>query len=333
MIVNSICGFIREMRKIARNNDTVIFFRGHSNESYKMEPSIFRPIGNSSGNSFVEKEHLMFRDFVARYDAEFRDCSYTMDFLVKMQHYDLPTRALDLTTDYRVALYFACLGPCDQNGEVIVFNIPKDNIRHYDSDQVSAISNLSKIDSIELTPHFLSFYKQASLVYDKFNHRSKNASCYCKRELFKKIRGTFKCITKCYIGCFNRHSDMKRLVHEVRKEKSYYQSIIDPNNFLSCVVPVIPKQNNQRVKNQSGAFLLFGLGKNYKGCYTKEKYPPVPDDWIVLGKRSNGTANRLIVDGCAKKKILKELAQMGITESFIFPEMDKYAKELKEKYS
>lgn len=374
MIINSVSGFISEIEKITKDDDVVVFFRGHGDEAYEMKPSIFRPfsqafhlLGNlySRGNlyprcnislpggaslvggvsplgdvcasgrvsfsgtisfsgnvtlsgnissrskrkgivSFVDWEHLMFRDFVARYDAEFRDCFYTMDFLVKMQHYDLPTRTLDLTTNCLVALYFACLGSCDQNGEVIVFSIPEDAIRHYDSDKVSAIANLAKVNDVTVSSR--RFLRLAS-PNKKF--------CDCKF----------------LISILNRSPDIKRLLHEIRREKPYYQSIIDPNDLLDNIVTVIPKQNNPRVKNQSGAFLLFGLGEDGIGGYTKKEHPPVPDDWIVLGKRSNGTANRLIVDGCAKKKILKELAQMGITESFIFPEMDKYAKELKEKYS
>ena len=34
-----------------------------------------------------------------------------------------------------------------------------------------------------------------------------------------------------------------------------------------------------------------------------------------------------------KEQIIKELAQLGITESYLFPEMDKYAKELKKRYN
>ncbi|WP_160217647.1 FRG domain-containing protein [Porphyromonas sp. COT-108 OH1349] len=308
MIINSVSGFISEIEKITKDDNVVVFFRGHGDKAYEMKPSIFRPIKTGSNDTFVgkKKEHLMFRDFVARYEAEFRDCFYTMDFLVKMQHYDLPTRTLDLTTNCLVALYFACSGSRNRRGEVIVFSIPEDAIRHYDSDKVSAIANLVKINSIDIV-------------------------CprpYQGKSTDKKFRDT-----EDYIKKFNTSGDMKRLLHEIQREKPYYQSIIDPNDLLDNIVTVMPKQNNQRVKNQSGAFLLFGLGKDgSSGNYTKEIHPKIPTKWILKGKDSI-TGERIFIPKSAKENILKELAQMGITESFIFPEMDKYAKELKEKYS
>ncbi len=38
------------------------------------------------------------------------------------------------------------------------------------------------------------------------------------------------------------------------------------------------------------------------------------------------------ISKCNKEKILSELALLGITESYIYPGMTQYAKELKKKY-
>lgn len=56
---------------------------------------------------------------------------------------------------------------------------------------------------------------------------------------------------------------------------------------------------------------------------TKKVDAGIPSVWI---------RHKFIVPKDKKKKILEELANLGITESYIYPEMDKYATELKKRY-
>lgn len=63
-----------------------------------------------------------------------------------MQHYDVPTRILDITTNALVALYFACEGNDDKDGEVLIFDIPNESICYSDSDKVTILANLAKCD-------------------------------------------------------------------------------------------------------------------------------------------------------------------------------------------
>jgi hypothetical protein len=81
-----------------------------------------------------------------------------------------------------------------------------------------------------------------------------------------------------------------------------------------------------------GAFLLFGLGLQSEKCEDgswgplfcgKKVHAEVPEQWIKKG---------FVIPKEEKKKIRAELANLGITESYIYPGMEQYAKELKEKY-
>jgi len=94
--------------------------------------------------------------------AEFIDDSTTLEKLVRMQHFSLPTRILDLTENPLVALYFACKSKPDRHGEVVTLSIPVDKIKYYDSDTVSILSNLCKLSINEK-----SF--DTNLDFDKFN--------------------------------------------------------------------------------------------------------------------------------------------------------------------
>lgn len=134
-----------------------------------------------------------------------------------------------------------------------------------------------------------------------------------------------------YLKAFNESTNIGSLLHQIRGEKPHFQPLIQPYDLVSIFV-VKAKYGNQRITNQSGAFLLFGLGLfsyQYKdGSWgplrtVKSIGPKVPEEWI---KR------KFIIPSDKKDTIRKELANLGITDSYIYPGIEQYAKELKRRY-
>lgn len=115
----------------------ILLFREQSND----HPSIYRT------RNLIENEDKMFYELTAKCPEYFKDCKTTFEHLVMMQHYGYPTRLLDITSNPLVALYFACgglNGSNSEDGQLISYNIKKNDIRNYEDSRIVLLSNLSK---------------------------------------------------------------------------------------------------------------------------------------------------------------------------------------------
>ncbi|WP_411878562.1 FRG domain-containing protein [Polaromonas sp. YR568] len=196
-----------------------VFYRGHSSKGkYKLEPSLFRK--DEAGNyRYLDVEHMLYRELLVSNSIDFHGDNYTLDRLVRMQHYSLPTRLLDITSNPLIALYFACKSRVAEDGEVIILTVARNKIKYFDSDTASCIANLARLSTVD------------------------------KEAIDRTIEG----ITE-----FNAQEPIGRLIHFVKEEKSFFDSRIQPEH-LRTILCVKGKRSNDRISSQSGAFLLFGL--------------------------------------------------------------------------
>lgn len=128
-------------------DDCEICYRGVYDDRWLDEPSLYR--GDRLGK---EKDAL--EEIVRHYPDEFAS-AHTVDILTQMQHYECPTRMLDVTSNFLVSLFFACGGwikvkdsktfdeKCD--GEVRIYKVRKNNVKSIDSETVTLLSNIARI--------------------------------------------------------------------------------------------------------------------------------------------------------------------------------------------
>jgi len=251
-----------------------VFYRGHSNRTkYRLEPSILRK--DEHGNyMYRDAEDRMYRELLVSNSIDFQGDVYTLDRLVRMQHYSLPTRLLDITSNPLIALYFACKSNLDQDGEVIVFSMEREKIKYFDSDTASCIANLTRLPK-----------------------SSKDALDFSSLDVRK----------------FNKLQPVKQLLHFVKEEKPFFEPRLEPKHLRS-IVCVKGKHTNNRIAFQSGAFLLFGS-----------------DATLDEGGSPEISVQRISVKN--KGAVLKQLDQLNINESTVFPYIENSAKYIAHKFS
>lgn len=168
------------------------FFRGHSDARYELTPSLLRKWDNGDWQ-FMPSEDRLCKELLIAHHDEFRDDQYCFDRLVRMQHYGLPTRLLDISGNPLVALFFACSCRPDQlelDGEVIIFQVAPEVVKYYDSDTVSCLSNLSNLNYAQKNEIDLNLEQEAfngTDVAEKLLHHIKSEGDFLKAELFPMI--------------------------------------------------------------------------------------------------------------------------------------------------
>lgn len=239
--IASVSQFIDKINELSTEDELKnreLFFRGHRDAlRYFLQPTLFRQY-KSKGPIYLKSEKSSFMDLLTTEPKSFSNESRCFDILTHMQHYSFPTRLLDISSNPLAALYFACEIEKDDkgkekdiDGEVILFYIKKSEIKYFDSDAVSCVTNLAKLTESQ------------------------------KKELIKLIeqcesetppRKAFKSTD------YENNEAYASYIHFIRQEKPYFEPKIKISD-LNKVLCVKERLTQDRIIAQAGSFLLFGL--------------------------------------------------------------------------
>lgn len=288
--ITSLEGFVRKTQKLfeERKHQTLLF-RGHSQKTHELKPFVFRT------ENYSKSEHLMVRQLMAEQPEEFERDTTNFDRLVRAQHYGLPTRLLDVSSNPLVALYFASNSNPKSDGQVIVLTPEIQKQKYFDSDTVSCLSALAFLRSEEkdtIRDNLVDIWNEVGEVDD-----------------------IFKPLPDDLLKHFNDNPMIKKLIQLVRTEKPDFRPIIEPID-LAKIISVVPRKSHPRIRAQRGAFLLFGLARK-------------PNDLNM----PDVTVETFNISGKHKDKILRELRTVGISEEALFPEIEKNALQIRHRYA
>ena len=215
---------------------------------------------------------------------EFKEFSTLFDIMTKYQHYGMCTRLLDLTTNPLVALYFAC--KIHGNEE-------------YESDD----------EKVEKEPYGVIYYTNNYYPSQSTDKEVKIVSALASYDLSKEntISEILERLRQ------NQIIDIE--TKDRWLQKTYFPEFVKliQNNYM-----VTPTYTNERLRKQSGVFLLASL-------FTIVSGSEVGNSIITKSKgnlREEFSERFFYINGENKESILKELDLYNINEATLFPELE-----------
>ena len=260
-----------------RHPQDVLYLRGEGRDCWKLSPAVMRY--DVTGGHQGDIEGKMLSALMSRRPEEFSRLTSAFSQWVLAQHHGLKTRFLDITRNPLVALFHACEGNgCD--GRMHVFAVRGDQIKPFNSPTISVIANFAKL-----------------------SRREQNV-----------ILGDFEDLRPVPESSDEYTWAMHRLYQLIRSENPSFEERIDPRDFFRvCVVE--PQQSFERIRAQSGAFLISAFHKRFERdtILNYNAGIPVYDHYL------------LTVQHQQKELITKELALINITREALFPGLDETA--------
>ena len=231
-------------------------------------------------DNLYKSEGRMLLELVSRRPDDFNGAHSALSQWVLSQHHGLPTRFLDVTNNPLVALFHAC--------EVDDSAKPEDGMLHVFAAPRSLVKPFNS-DTVSIIANFakLSRDDQCELVPEP-SHLG-------------------------YPGA------MRRLLQLIRLEKPFFEERIDPRDFFRVFI-VEPQQSSERIRAQSGAFIVSVFHKRFE----KEEVLQWNADTPIY------THYCLTVSSDRKEDIRKELQLLNITQEKLFPGLDASAKTITE---
>ena len=358
MVINTVSSYLETLQNSLftgkMENSTIIDSRGlPARFFFRGQPADYNETNNVASifrDGKRKNEYAYTNEYMRRYTEQFNQLENNFSRLTYMQHYGLPTRLLDVTTNALVALYFACQPHDNDDGLVSVFSSNRsrnDNAAYSyfssHSDTVEILSTLAlmneeikekifrkitdfnkAINSINNAIHDeVKQSYQDNTEIDYFNvwyndqiKKEKSEDILNNIELKAYNKRKFKYNEK--YDSLNDSYEIKCLYHDIRRDVNYFDNII---NFHQLLLPffVEPSLNNERLRAQSGFFLFEPYAA--KSCVPKNIHDNIKKNISLLDKK--GYEITLTIPNDNKEAILKELdIYCDINRATLFPDKE-----------
>lgn len=282
ILIDSVSSFIENIKQVKEKKESK---DGTSTELYfRGQETEFWDIEPSIfRDDMLSIEHKLMQIPLQKSPTEFRDLNSMFDIMTKYQHYGMCTRLLDLTTNPLVALYFAC----KKHG--LEKYVTEDNVE------------------VEKEPYGVIYYTDKYYPSQSTDLEIQIVSALASYDLEKE--NTLSDVLEKL--CHDQIIDKETKDNWIKKYKEFV--VIVQNNYM-----VMPTYTNERLRKQSGVFLLISL-------FSFNKEIEVEKSIISKAKgklKEEFSEECFYISGDSKETILKELDLYNINEATLFPELE-----------
>ena len=355
-VVDNLFDYLKIIKMITgvKHPHEALVFRGMSNSEWLPIPSLSRYTGYDE-----TIEYTMVNEFLTLRPEAFDGLKSNFEILSKMQHYGLPTRLLDFTTNSLVALFFACSGSSKNDARVlcastVLADSRDDIVESICSSHLNySVTNLrleDLLNSVGLPPfkYFLKLYLQKEYrpLFVKplyWNQRIIN-----QKAVFLVFPNTlFDLYGK--RACYNEFPDIEnneynkiKAISEHEQLEKIYPKIYPKLRYSKAKVQIANR--DFYVSDQSMKKLMLSYDRSKIIDFHTYKYTELGEllferrfllhsDIQSIDKKSmEKEFCSIIIDKKAKKEILKDLESIGIDRAFIYPELEYTAEKIKNIY-
>ena len=314
-----------------------IIYRGMADSSWKLLPSLGR-IDNLGEN----QERNLVNNFLVLRPEAFTNLNTNFEILSKMQHYELPTRLLDFTSNPLIALFFACSDLINKKDARIVCH--------------RAFVEISKNPIIESVCSFYESSSQEDLFLDELEVSPQS---YLRRIYLNKSDRLLIARPSYWNERIQRQSAIfmifpNRLVDRYSLwaygGKELYDRFWDSYEIELTAVSNEPLNKIYNFSNFKNPFAdrtqhvthnsLNKLFSYYKDTETfnnwdipfKNRFQFDCEIEEIDMKTIKDEFCSIIIDKKDKSHILEQLQAIGIDESFVYPELQYTARKVKNMY-
>jgi len=195
-----------------------LLYRGISDSQYELLPTIARNKKSKCEVSILDYERNLIEMAKHQLPEVFDPNLSPLNLLSLLQHYGIPTRLLDVTSNPLTALYFACNQNEKNDGEVIVF-------RRYIEDIASYAIHNAIADSYR-------FVSKGDITLEHFyNHFKKQAYSLEQIGDFELLFDHKMDVSKWIKDCCSKPMFVKAPIHIVRQQRQQGEYILFPNRI------------------------------------------------------------------------------------------------------
>ena len=286
--------------------DAEFYFRGESMNFKRQDEGTDLPLGTAfpsyidRNKAWWQNERDLYQEALRLNVISFEEDKTMVERVARMQHYQLPTRFCDMTSNILTAVQFACgLGDINRtkrdnghDGYIRIMKVKKERMKSFTSDIITAIAHLPLVKCGNINPS------------------RKDGLDYLRYEVTNSRPGFSMPVSE------STGDNLRTAKEQLREE-------------IQHVWAFKPVWNTRRIRNQSGVFLAFGCRDG------KEPLNPTfaPDDYENEDAPSCGIAQVAVIqiDGQFKKQIIEELRYFGMPAENVYPDLSNVCTEISER--